>query len=332
MMVERIFVTRKLPGSSLERLKEQNEVDVWTNDTPPTKAEMIKRAKNCSGMITLLSDRIDRSLLEALPGLKVIAQYAVGYDNIDITAATELGILVTNTPGVLTETTADLAWALIMTTARRISEADRYVKSGKWQVAWGPEMLLGIDVFGSTLGIIGMGRIGYAVAQRAVGFNMRVLYYSHSETELTKAADRIPRAHRVNFQELLSMSDIISLHIPLSSETRGMLSDNEFAIMKKGSIIVNTSRGPVIDESALFNALKDGHLRAAGLDVFQDEPTPMTNPLMQLDNVVTLPHIGSASIAARTKMAEMCVDNITQALRGNLPENIINPEAFSKSG
>ncbi|MDF1541218.1 MAG: D-glycerate dehydrogenase [Candidatus Thorarchaeota archaeon] len=330
-MVERIFVTRQLPGSILEKLKEQYEVDIWTHETPPTNADIIKRAKNCSGIITLLSDQIDRPLMEALPELKAIAQYAVGYDNIDIAAATERGILVTNTPGVLTETTADLAWALIMATARRISEADKYVKSGKWQVAWGPEMLLGVDVFGATLGIIGMGRIGYAVAQRSVGFNMRILYYSRTETESTRAAEETLQAQRVTLKELLGEADIVSLHVPLSSETRGMISKKEIAIMKRGSIIVNTSRGPIVDEAALYAAVKSGHLRAVGLDVFHDEPTPITNPLLQLDTVVSLPHIGSASIATRTKMAEMCVDNIAQALSGHIPKNIINRDASSNT-
>lgn len=329
-MAFRIFVTRNLPGTSLERLKSVHDVDIWEQERPPTSDEIKTRACNCEGIITLLSDNVNRSLIEALPSLKVIAQYAVGYDNINIEFATERGIMVTNTPGVLTETTADLAWALIMAASRRIPEADRYVKSGKWKVAWGPEMLLGVDIHGATLGILGMGRIGYAVAKRAIGFGMKIIYYSRNETEITDLAERYLSARRVSYEQLLSDSDILSLHVPLTPETRGAISDSEFSKMKKGSILVNTSRGPVVDEVALYEALTIGNLRAAGLDVFQEEPTPNSNRLVHLDNVVSLPHIGSASITTRAKMAEICVNNLLQALRGDTPVNLVNPEVLSK--
>ncbi len=328
-MADKIFVTRKLPGSALNRLKKRYDVDVWEMETPPSTDNIIERARNCKGIITLLSDTIDRKFIESLPNLKVIAQYAVGYDNIDVKAATEMGIIVTNTPGVLTETTADLTWALIMATARRIVEADNFVREGRWKVAWGPEMLLGVDVFNKTIGIIGMGRIGYAVAQRAVGFNMRILFTSRSQTESTENAIRVLNAERVSLETLLKESDFITIHVPLTNETQKLISQPEIELMKNDAIIINTSRGAVMDENALYKALRTGVIRGAGLDVFQQEPTPDSNPLLELDNVVTLPHIGSASIDTRAKMADMCVDNIMQALAGNRPPNIVNTEVFS---
>ncbi len=323
-MPERVFVTRKLPGTALERLTKEFEVDVWEDEFPPTNEEIIERARSCVGIITLLSDKIDRLLIESLHDVKVIAQYAVGIDNIDIESATKKGVIVTNTPGVLTETTADLTWALIMATTRRTAEADYYVKSGQWKVAWGPQMLLGVDVFERTIGIVGMGRIGYAVARRALGFNMGILFHSRSETNLTESAIKELHAERVDLDTLLKESDIVSLHVPLTSQTGEMISVRELSLMKKSALLINTSRGAVVDESALFEALTNGRIRGAGLDVFREEPTPASNPLLQLDNVVALPHIGSASIATRSKMADMCVDNLIAGLAGIIPPNIVN--------
>ncbi|MHA1906135.1 MAG: 2-hydroxyacid dehydrogenase [Candidatus Thorarchaeota archaeon] len=327
-MSERVFVTRKLPGSALDRLKHKYEVDVWEKEVPPTNANIIDRAKGCFGIVTLLSDKIDSDLIQALPDIKIIAQYAVGYDNIDIQVATKKGIIVTNTPGVLTETTADLTWALIMSTTRRIVEADTYVKSGKWKVAWGPELLLGVDVFSKTIGIVGMGRIGYAVAKRAAGFNMKILFHSRSESDLTNSALSELNTEKVDLETLLKQSDVVTLHVPLTNETREMISDRQLSIMKKDAILINTSRGAVVDETALMNALSNGQIRGAGLDVFQEEPTSASNPLLKLDNVVALPHIGSASVATRSKMAEMCVDNLLDGLSGKIPPNVVNPEVL----
>ncbi len=259
----------------------------------------------------------------------MIAQYAVGYNNIDIQTATEKGILVTNTPGALTETTADLTWALILSCSRRIVESDAYVRKGKWIVAWGPELLLGVDVFKSTLGIIGMGRIGYAVARRAIGFDMRIIYHSRSETNITINAEKDLNAKRVDLDTLLSDADIISLHVPLTDETIGMIGKDELSKMKPSAILINTSRGPVLNEQDLVEALENGSIAAAGLDVFDIEPLPTISPLLELDNVIILPHIGSATTSTRTRMADMVVENLITALNGEKPPNLINIEVLS---
>ena len=322
-----VFVTRKLPERGLKLIKEHFNVVVWSREFPPTADEIIDNAKECEGIVTLLSDPIDRDLLEQLPKLKVIAQYAVGYDNIDVKYATRHGIIVTNTPGVLTETTADLTWALIMATARRIVEADKYIREGNWKVAWGPELLLGIDVHEATLGIVGVGRIGSAVAMRSLGFDMKVIYYNRSKNEFTKRIEAQVGAELVDLETLFHESDIITVHVPLTRDTIGMIGQRELSMMKKDAILINTSRGAVIDERALY-ALKDGKLKAAGLDVFEMEPVSPTNPLLTLDNVVVVPHIGSASLATRTTMVKMCAENLISALSGKKPLNIVNPEAL----
>ena len=328
-MKERIFVTRKIPGKGIRLLEERYDVDVWEHEIPPSQQQIIERARNVEGIITLLSDKIDHSVMSALPNLRIIAQYAVGYDNIDLRVANERGIVVTNTPDVLTETTADLTWALIMSSSRRITEADKYVRNGHWQVAWGPEMLLGVDVHGATLGIIGLGRIGAAVAKRALGFDMKVLYHNRSESEFTKKVEDDLNIVRMDMETLLTESDIVTLHVPLTPETKGMIGNKELYQMKKGSILVNTSRGPVVDENALYKVLKEGHLRGAGLDVFSEEPTPYQNPLFKLSNVVVGPHIGSASISTRDKMGEMCAKNVIAVLTGDRPPNVVNPEVLN---
>jgi len=325
---QRVFVTRKLPDEGLRMITERFDTTVWSSDKPPSIQEIIQNAESCEGIVTLLSDPIGHEVIEKLPKLRVIAQYAVGYDNIDVSLATKRKIAVTNTPGVLTETTADLAWALIMAASRRLVEADLYVRERKWNVAWGPELLLGSDIHGATLGIIGLGRIGSAVARRATGFDMKVLYYTRSENEFTQVIERSANGRRVDFHALLKESDIISLHIPLNSETHHLISDHEFELMKPGAILVNTSRGPVIDEAALFKALESGHLSAAGLDVFNTEPLQDDSPLMKLSNIVLAPHIGSASTNTRSTMATMCAENLIAALSGEQPPNIVNPEVF----
>ncbi|TXT55131.1 MAG: Glyoxylate reductase [Candidatus Thorarchaeota archaeon] len=330
-MVDRIFVTRKIPEIGLEMLKKEFAVDIWKEQQPPSSEEIIRRAKNCHGLITLLSDPINKELIEQLPRLKMIAQYAVGYDNIDIEAATEEGILVSNTPGVLTETTADLTWALIFASARRIPEADRYVREGEWKVAWGPEMLLGKDIYGATLGIVGLGRIGTAVAKRAKGFSMKVIYSSKSETELTRVVEDELGAEPCELEELLRKSDIVTLHVPLTDETEGMIGNEQIAMMPKGSILINTSRGAVVDQRALIEALERGHLFSAGLDVFQEEPLESDSKLLKLTNVVLAPHIGSASFSTRAKMAEICARNMIQGLSDEIPDNLVNPQVLVQS-
>ncbi len=324
-MVNRVFVTRKIPQAGLDLIIGKYEVDVWTHDYPPTTEQIVERAAECTGLITLLSDDINSNVLKRLPNLKVIAQYAVGYDNIDIATASQQGIIVTNTPGVLTETTADLAWALLMAASRRIVEADRYIREKKWNVAWGPETLLGSDIFGATLGIIGLGRIGQAVARRASGFNMKILYYSRTKRkEIEEKLD----AKQVDLPTLLRESDIITIHVPLSSETRHLIGEEELKLMKEDSILINTSRGKVVDEDALFRALRDGLIGYAGLDVFREEPISKESPLLSLQNIVIVPHIGSASKNTRTTMSLMCAKNLTAALKGSKPPNIVNSEVL----
>lgn len=327
-MTERIFVTRQIPGNGIKRLQESFDVDVWEPEQPPTKAEIVSRAKGCYGLITLLSDRIDKNVISALPSLKIIAQYAVGYDNIDLAEATRRRVVVTNTPDVLTEATADLTWTLLMSAARRVTEADRYVREGRWQFAWGPELLLGADVFGKTLGIIGMGRIGSAVARRAKGFGMRILYNSRSITDSTRSVEDTLGATRSELKAILRESDFITIHVPLTNETRNLISRDELRLMKPTAVLVNTSRGAVVNEQALYESLSRKEIFAAGLDVFEIEPTPRTNPLLSLDNAILLPHIGSATTSARSKMGEMCAENILDLRRGERPANIVNPQAM----
>jgi glyoxylate reductase len=327
-MIQNVFVTRRIPKEGLDLISDRLEVSVWPHESPPNREQIIEQARDCVGIVTLLSDPIDAETISLLPNLKVIAQYAVGYDNIDVREATERGIIVTNTPGVLTETTADLAWSLIMSTARRIVEADLYVREGKWNVAWGPELLLGTDIHGATLGIIGMGRIGQAVARRAHGFNMRVLYHSRSHNEETRAIEDLLGAQSTDLDTLLRESDIVSIHVPLTTETHHLIGERELALMKEGSILVNTSRGQVIDQDALIKALSSGPLGAAGLDVFREEPISKDSALLKLSNTVLVPHIGSASKNTRTIMATMCAKNIIAALNGEKPPNIVNPEVL----
>lgn len=327
-MAHKVFVTRKIPQEGIDMLTSKFNVTVWQSEFPPSKNEIIEMASDCQGLITLLSDPIDSELFNKLPNLRVIAQYAVGYDNIDVTEASKRRIMVTNTPGVLTETTADLTWALILATARRIPEADRYVRNGKWNVAWGPQLLLGVDIHGATLGIIGMGRIGQAVARRAKGFDMRVLYHSRSHNEDIAALEKQMKAKPATLETLLRESDIVSLHVPLTFETHHLIGRKEIDMMKQGAILINTSRGPVVNQDALFDALSTGKLAGAGIDVFSEEPIRKDDPLLNLENVVLAPHIGSASRKARTTMSIMCAKNIIAALNGEKPPNIVNPEVL----
>ncbi len=327
-MKEKVFVTREIPSEGLDIIRSNFETTVWQPEVPPTRDEIVEKAAGCAGLVTLLTDSIDSLVIQSLPDLKAIAQYAVGFDNIDVEFATSRGIVVTNTPGVLTETTADLAWALIMAASRGIPQADRYVKDGKWKVGWGPMMLLGNDIYGATLGVIGMGRIGSAVAHRAKGFSMKILYTDPFENETTKSVEKEIGATRTDLETLLREADIVTIHVPLNPETRGMIDEKELDIMKPGAVLVNTSRGAVINEFALANALRSGHLRSAGLDVFIEEPLPADSSLLKLQNVVLTPHIASASFATRARMATMCAENLIAALKRERPPNVVNPEVF----
>ena len=330
-MKEKVFVTREIPSEGLDIIRSNFETTVWRPEVPPTRDEIVEKAKGCAGLVTLLTDPIDSLLIQSLPDLKAITQYAVGFDNIDVKFATSQGIVVTNTPGVLTETTADLTWALMMATARGIPQADRYVKEGKWKVGWGPMMLLGNDVYGATLGVIGMGRIGSAVAHRAKGFSMKILFTDALENKTTGSVEKEVGATRTDLDTLLRESDIVTIHVPLNPETRGMIDEKELAMMKPGAVLVNTSRGAVINEFALADVLRSGHLRGAGLDVFNEEPLPLDSPLLKLQNVVLTPHIASASFATRARMATMCSENLIAALKRERPPNVVNPEVFDSN-
>ena len=321
----KVYVTRELPERGLKIIKERFDAEVWPEYAPPPKKTIIEKVKDVDALATLLSDKIDAEVFDAAPKLKMIAQLAVGFDNVDVQEATKRGIYVSNTPEVLTDTTADFAWALLMTLARRVVEADKYVRTGKWKVGWHPAMLQGRDVYGATIGIVGAGRIGYAVAKRATGFSMKILFY-----------DVIPRpemekdfgAKKVDLDTLLKQSDFVSIHVPLMKETHHLINAEKLRLMKKTAYLINNSRGPVVDEKALYDALNEGRIAGAGLDVFEQEPAPLDNPLLKLDNVVVAPHISSASYETRSKMAEMVADNLVAFFEGKKPPNLVNPDVL----
>ncbi|MCJ7425346.1 D-glycerate dehydrogenase [Candidatus Bathyarchaeota archaeon] len=321
----RIYVTRELPERGLKLIRKFFDAEVWSDYAPPPKKVIAEKVKNVDALVSLLSDKIDREILDVAPKLKIVSQLAVGFDNIDVQEATRRGIYVTNTPEVLTDTTADFAWALLMALARRIVEADKYVRTGQWKVGWHPNMLAGRDVYGATIGVVGAGRIGYAVAKRAKGFDMKILYY-----------DVIPRpemekdlgAKKVDIDILLKNSDFVSIHVPLMKETHHLINAEKLKLMKSTAYLINNSRGPVIDEKALYDALKAGQIAGAGLDVFEQEPTPIDNPLLKLDNVVVAPHTSSASLETRSRMSEMVAENLLSFFEGKRPPNLVNPDVL----
>jgi len=301
------------------------EVQVFQECRPMAREELLARVVGIEGLLPMLTDRVDRELLEtAGPQLRVVANYAVGYNNIDVAAATERGVAVTNTPDVLTETTADLAWALLMAAARRLGEAERVVRAGGWR-GWGPQFMLGVDVHGKTLGIVGLGRIGRAMARRAAGFDMRILYYDAQR--LAASEEHSLGVEYAPKPLLLCECDFISIHVPLSPDTRHLFSGDEFKAMKRTACLVNTSRGPVVDEAALAQALRDGEIFAAGLDVFEEEPKVLPE-LLECENAVLIPHLGSATHETRAKMAETAAANVIAALEERDPPNCVNPEVL----
>ena len=318
----RVYVTRQLPGDALDRLREQAQVDIWGDDLPPPRDELLAALAEAEGLICLLTDNIDAGLLQEAPNLRAISTMAVGYDHIDIEAATANGVLVTHTPGVLTETTADFAFALLLSAARRLPEGERAVREGRWS-SWSPSFLLGRDVHGATLGIVGLGEIGLAVARRARGFDMRVLY--HSRTRKPAAEEELGCVY-VGFDELLDESDFVSVHLPLTPETRHLFGNAAFERMKTTAIFVNTARGAVVDEAALMRALESQAIAGAAIDVAEVEPLPRHDPLLRLPNLLATPHIASASVATRSRMAEMAVDNLLSALAGETPAHCVNPQ------
>ena len=314
-----VFLTRSLPKPVMHRLKTLFNLKYNALDRPLTKQELIRGMRGRRALISMLSDPIDAEVIESNPRLNVIANYAVGYNNIDLKTASSRGIHVTNTPGVLTEATADLTWSLIMSLARRVLEGDRLVRTGRW-TGWNPTQLLGMDLTGKTLGIIGMGRIGQAVARRAVGFGMRLIY--HNRRRLPVRLEKKFEASYMPLSRLLAAADIISLHLPLTPETRHLIDRRVLDRMKSTALLINTARGPVVDEKALVIALKKGKIAGAGLDVFEEEPN-IQKGLFTLPNVVLLPHLGSATVETRIKMGFMVIENIEAALKGKRAPNAV---------
>lgn len=317
-MPSRVVITRRVPPPAVELLQQAGlNVDLIDQDDPPGRDELLRRVSGAAGLITMLSEKVDAALLAAAGrGLKVVANFAVGFDNIDLPACRQHGVRVTNTPGVLTDATADLAWALILSAARRVVEGDQLVRSGRW-TGWTPLQLLGLQLTGSTLGIVGAGRIGTATALRSQGFGMRVLY---TDSQANRELEQKLGALQVDLPQLLATADVVSLHVPLTPESRHLIGAAELKTMKPTAILINTARGPIIDEAALIEALRDRRLAAAGLDVYEHEPR-LTPGLADLPNVVLLPHLGSAATATRQKMSQMVAENVIAVLRGQEPPN-----------
>ncbi|MCW5882727.1 MAG: D-glycerate dehydrogenase [Anaerolineae bacterium] len=322
MAKPKVLVTRRVPESGIQKLREVADVDLWDEDQPIPRDVLLQKVRDIDGIFCLLTERINDELLDAAPKLRVVSNMAVGFDNIDVAACTRRGLPVGNTPGVLTETTADLAFALLMAGARRISEGERYVRAGKW-TTWGPLLLMGPDIYGATLGIVGIGRIGQAMARRAKGFDMRVLYH---DTQAPPGLDEKLGVTGVDFDRLLEESDFISIHTPLLPSTRHLFSTAQFKKMRPTAVLVNSARGPIIDQRALYEALRDGEIGYAALDVTDPEPIPMDDPLLTLENCLIVPHIGSASVATRNRMSSMAADNLIAGLRGEPLPNTVNPE------
>jgi glyoxylate reductase len=325
----RIAVTRLIPEAGLDVLREAEatgevEIRLWREELPPSPEKLADLLRGCRGALTLVSDRIDGAVLDREPQLKVVSNFAVGYDNIDVPAATARGVAVCNTPDVLTQTTADCAFALMMAAARRIVEGVDYVRAGKWQT-WGPKLLLGRDLWQATLGVVGFGRIGREMARRARGFEMTVLAY---DTYQDEAAARALGATYRPLDDVLRESDFVTLHVALTPETRHLIGVRELGLMKREAILVNASRGPVVDTDALVGALRDGVIGGAALDVTDPEPLPADHPLVHMPNAIVVPHIASASVATRDKMAEMAARNLLAGIRGDRPPHLVNPEVL----
>ena len=321
----KVWVTRQIPQQGIDMLREVADVEVWEDELPPPRDLILDKIGELDGILALLTDKMDAEVMDRGKKLKVIANYAVGFDNVDVAAATERGILVTNTPGVLTETTADLAFTLLMATARNIVVADKFTRDGKWKT-WGPTLLLAQDIHHAKLGLIGLGRIGREMAKRARGFDIDVTYYDVVRNE---QAERELGLKYADIDTILKESDFVSLHTPLTPQTRHLIGARELSLMKPTAILINTSRGPVVDQKALYEALRDKVIYAAGLDVFDVEPISKDDPLLTLDNVTVVPHIASASFATRTRMATMAAENLIAGLKGTTPTAPVNPEVLN---
>ena len=321
----RVYVTRRLPQPALDIIRPIADFTLWDReDVPPAREVLLREVTQVDGLLSLLTDRIDGEVMDAAPRLRVVSNFAVGFDNIDIPAATKRRIVVTNTPEVLTETVADFAFCLMLAASRRLVEGDRYARDGKWKT-WEPLLLAGQDMYRATLGLIGLGRIGSAVARRAKGFEMRVMYYDPFRREDLEQSLQIEYRP---FTDVLRQADFISVHVPLSEQTRHLIGRDQFSMMKPTAVFVNTSRGPVVDQQALAEALAARRIFAAGIDVFEREPVPTDDPLLAQGNAIVAPHIASASIPTRIRMATLAAENLVAVLQGKRPPNPVNPEVL----
>ena len=326
-MKPRVFVTRILPKEAMDRINSFCDAEIWHKDLPPPRDVLLDNIHGIEGLLCLLTDKVDAEMLSRASKLRVISNYAVGYDNIDIAEATKRGIIVTNTPDVLTETTADFTFALMMAAARRVVEGDKQVRAGDWKT-WGPLILLGRDMHHATVGIIGLGRIGTAVARRARGFDARVIYYGPArKTEIENELG----IRYAELDRLFAESDFITIHASLTPKTQHLIGQEQLGAMKTTCVLVNTARGPLVDNMALYEALRDGRIGFAALDVTDPEPLPTNHPLLTLNNITVTPHIASATVATRTKMALMAANNLIAGLKGAMPPNAVNPEVFRKA-
>lgn len=326
-MTKRVFVTHQLPGDRIHELSRYCELNVWMGPGLLSADNLREEMQSCQGLVCLLTDRVDAPLVEALPELEFVSSMSVGVDHVDVNVLNKRRIPLGHTPGVLVETTADTAFALMLAAARRVVEADQFVRKGNWTAdnAWSPDFFTGKDVSGATLGIIGLGEIGQAMARRAAGFGMQVLAWNRTLRE-------VPGVENVSLEELLLRSDFVSLHVALTEDTRGLLNAERIALMKPGAVLVNTARGGIVDEQALAQALSSGELSAAGIDVFEREPVQADNPLLVLPNVVVAPHIGSATVLTRAKMADLAVDNAIAALKGEVMPHCFNQQVYENEG
>jgi glyoxylate reductase len=321
-----ILLTRHLPEEYERRLRSETQVYIWPEYGPMPRPILLERIVGSDAVICMLSDRMDAEVMDSDPELRAIGNYAVGYDNIDIAAATERGIPVFNTPGVLTDATADMAFALLMAVSRRIVEGDRMVREGRWRT-WSPTLLLGKDLTGARIGVVGAGKIGSAVLRRAKGFGMEMTYHSRHRDEVMEGEIG---ARYLPLDELLRTSDVVSLNVPLTKETHHLIGERELSLMKRDAVLINTARGPVVDERALVKALRDGVIGGAGLDVYENEPQ-IEPGLDKLDNVVLAPHLGSATVMTRARMARMVIDDVLDHLSGKLPKNCVNPSVLGST-
>ena len=326
----KVYLTRKIPSPGFEIISDKADVVMNEVDLPPSREELLRNVADADGLLCLLTDKIDEEVMSHSPKLKIISSLSVGYDHIDVEAATSRGIYVAYTPRVLTDATADFTWALLMTTARRVAEADRLIKNGEWNLPWSPFFMLGTEVSGKTLGILGLGRIGSEVARRAMGFKMKTIYYDVIRAPPEKEKELSARF--VDLETLLQSSDFISIHLSLSEQTIGLIDASKLKLMKSNAILVNTARGNIIDENALIRALQEGWIRGAGLDVYCQEPINPNHAFLSLKNVVLAPHLASATTETRSKMAEIAANNLISALSGIEPQYVVNPKVGRTAG